>query len=144
MTVLTPKFGIWKWPKFDKRLSNICLNQIGDQLFNLHQSSTLIETSQLIWKSTDWLLYGWNVGWIWVSVSTRVVISFYQHCIKRKNNLKTIQATGFSNKNERNVQAQCSCKICDLRKHNGQLYCVKIVRIRSYSGSHFPAFGLNT
>ena len=26
----------------------------------------------------------------------------------------------------------------------GSIHCVKSVRIRSYSGPHFPAFGLNT
>ena len=31
-----------------------------------------------------------------------------------------------------------------LRKKLGKIHCVKSVRIRSYSGPHFPAFGLNT
>ena len=30
------------------------------------------------------------------------------------------------------------------KKKNKLFYCVKSVRIRSYSGPHFPAFGLNT
>ena len=29
-------------------------------------------------------------------------------------------------------------------KYASEIHCVKSVRIRSYSGPHFPAFGLNT
>ena len=36
-------------------------------------------------------------------------------------------------------------KKCNFKsKHNFLAYCVKNIRIRSYSGPHFPAFGLNT
>ena len=31
-----------------------------------------------------------------------------------------------------------------IQTENGDLRCVKILRIRSYSGPHFPALGLNT
>ena len=33
---------------------------------------------------------------------------------------------------------------CQLGRHNVCRHCVKTVRIRSYSGPYFPAFGLNT
>ena len=32
----------------------------------------------------------------------------------------------------------------ELLKNAGIIHCVKSVRIRSFSGPHFPAFGLNT
>ena len=52
---------------------------------------------------------------------------FKSKIMKRKNNIKMRSSSDLEKNHSLNL-----------------LHCVKSVRIRSYSGPHFPTFGLNT